>query len=74
MLLSYRFVIHIDSWEPNSHYPNGHFVRSIGPIGNIETETEVILIEHELSAETFSKTLLKGRQATHHVQWNLCYR
>lgn len=42
-------------------YPNGHFVRSIGPIGELETEISTILIEHELASIPFSKALLKGR-------------
>ena len=52
--------MHIDSWEEGSQYPNGHFVRSIGPVGDIDTETAVILIEHELSAPPFHKALLEG--------------
>ena len=31
-----RIVVRIDSWDINSQYPNGHFVRSIGCIGDIE--------------------------------------
>ena len=56
----YRIVVRIDSWDVDSLYPNGHFVRSIGPIGNLETETNVILIEHELTNNTLSKALLRG--------------
>lgn len=52
--------MHIDSWPEDSQYPNGHFVRSIGPIGEIETETAVILLEHQLAAEPFSKAVLTG--------------
>ncbi len=54
-----RIVIHIDSWEVSLQYPNGHFVRSIRPIGDIETETMVILIEHQLATTTFSKACWK---------------
>ena len=62
IFLSYvrRIVVRIDSWEVGSQYPNGHFVRSIGPKGNIDTETAVILTEYCLSASTFSKALLEG--------------
>lgn len=55
-----RIVIRIDSWEADSQYPNGHFVRSIGPIGDLETETSVILIENGLTSVPFSKALLNG--------------
>ncbi|XP_064382954.1 DIS3-like exonuclease 1 [Halichondria panicea] len=57
-LRGHRIVVRIDSWEVDSQYPNGHFVRSIGPIGSLETETAVILIEHDLSNNSFSKALL----------------
>ena len=62
-LRGHRIVVRIDSWEVDSQYPNGHFVRSIGPIGSLETETNVILIEHSLSSNTFSKALLSGECA-----------
>lgn len=55
-----RFVIHIDSWEAHSNYPNGHFVRVIGPIGDVETETQVVLTENELATASFNKALLRG--------------
>ena len=34
--LYYRIVVRIDKWEATSQYPDGHFVRTIGPIGNVE--------------------------------------
>ena len=66
-LKDHRIVIRIDLWEVNSQYPNGHFVRDIGPIGRIETETAVILIEHQLSVTPFSKGLLKGNLSSNGV-------
>ena len=29
-------------------YPLGHFVRKLGPIGDKETENEVLLLEHDV--------------------------
>ena len=55
-----RIVVRIDSWEPDSFYPNGHFVHSIGPAGEIETETAVIMIENNLQHPPFSRALLDG--------------
>ena len=46
-------------WELNSLYPTGHFVKSLGKIGNIETEISTILVEHGLSVATFSDGILK---------------
>lgn len=45
----------IDSWELGSQYPNGHFVRSLGQIGDLETEIQAILLENELSVLPFSE-------------------
>ena len=61
LLRSHRIVVHIDSWLLHSQYPDGHFVRSIGPIGDIETETAVIMIEHGLLCPSFNKALLNGQ-------------
>lgn len=36
-----RIVVAIDSWEADSLYPSGHYVRTLGAIGDKETETEV---------------------------------
>lgn len=35
-----RIVVAIDSWEADSLYPSGHYVRTLGAIGDKETETE----------------------------------
>lgn len=36
-----RIVVAIDSWEADSMYPAGHYTRTLGPIGDRDTETEV---------------------------------
>lgn len=53
MMLS-RFSVRIDSWDVDSLYPGGHFVRLLGPCGNVETETAVILVENGISVMPFS--------------------
>ncbi|VDN16137.1 unnamed protein product [Dibothriocephalus latus] len=40
-----RFIVRIDRWDTNSNYPHGHFVQSLGPIGDLETETQTILLQ-----------------------------
>ncbi|XP_062516622.1 DIS3-like exonuclease 1 [Corticium candelabrum] len=54
-----RFIVRIDSWDVDSFYPSGHFVRLLGPYGNIETETNVVLVENGISCMTFSDGQLK---------------
>ncbi|RUS33522.1 hypothetical protein BC938DRAFT_471221 [Jimgerdemannia flammicorona] len=44
-----RIVVRIDSWPTTSQYPNGHYVRSLGPIHQLDTEISAILVEHEIS-------------------------
>ena len=47
-LLDQRIIVAIDSWPRNSLYPLGHFVRKLGPIGDKDTENEVLLLEHDV--------------------------
>nr|XP_008170669.1 DIS3-like exonuclease 1 isoform X1 [Chrysemys picta bellii] len=50
-----RVIVRIDSWESTSVYPNGHFVRVLGRIGDLEGETAVILVENSISVAPFSE-------------------
>ncbi|KAJ2734872.1 hypothetical protein IW152_001982 [Coemansia sp. BCRC 34962] len=43
------FVVAIDEWPADSQYPQGHFVRVIGPVGNLDTEVDVILVERQIA-------------------------
>lgn len=40
-LIDKRIVVAVDSWDRNSRYPSGHYVRTIGEIGDRDTESEV---------------------------------
>ncbi len=44
----------IDSWEVDSAYPSGHYVRTLGTIGDKDTETEVLLLENDINTSPFS--------------------
>ncbi|XP_029646504.1 DIS3-like exonuclease 1 [Octopus sinensis] len=54
-----RFVVRIDSWELGSQYPNGHFVRTLGPAGDPETEIATILVENNIFIGNFSDSQLQ---------------
>ncbi|XP_007420775.1 DIS3-like exonuclease 1 [Python bivittatus] len=54
-LQDFRFVVRIDSWESTSLYPNGHFVRVLGRIGDLEGEIQTILVENSISVSLFSE-------------------
>jgi len=57
-LMGKRIVVAIDSWGRNSLYPFGHFVRDLGDIGDRNTETEVLLLEHDVPYMPFSQQVL----------------
>ncbi|XP_018423932.1 PREDICTED: exosome complex exonuclease RRP44 [Nanorana parkeri] len=53
-----RIIVAIDGWPRISRYPNGHFVKSLGTAGDKETETEVLLLEHDVPHQPFSQAVL----------------
>ncbi|XP_037588876.1 DIS3-like exonuclease 1 [Cebus imitator] len=54
-LQDFRVVVRIDSWESTSVYPNGHFVRVLGRIRDLEGEIATILVENSISVVPFSE-------------------
>ncbi|XP_075063694.1 DIS3-like exonuclease 1 isoform X2 [Mixophyes fleayi] len=58
-LQDYRVVVRIDFWESSSLYPNGHFVRVLGRIGDLEAEIAAILVENSISMKPFSEAQLE---------------
>lgn len=57
-LLDKRIIVAVDSWDCVSRYPSGHYVRTIGQIGDRDTESEVVLIENDIDARPFSTQVL----------------
>ncbi|KAF9404664.1 DIS3 mitotic control, partial [Podila epigama] len=60
ILANQRIVVRIDSWPINSQYPNGHYVRSLGPAHNLDTEISAILIEHGISVSQTTQGFSEG--------------
>ncbi|GAB2254227.1 hypothetical protein Droror1_Dr00022036 [Drosera rotundifolia] len=58
-LLDKRIIVAVDSWDRLSRYPSGHYVRTIGEIGDRDTETEVVLIENKINSRPFSSQVLR---------------
>ncbi|EDO05436.1 RNB domain family protein [Babesia bovis T2Bo] len=48
-----RIVVVIDSWDRFSRKPSGHWVEIIGDVEDLETESAVILREHEVITREF---------------------
>ncbi|KAG0169487.1 exosome catalytic subunit dis3 [Apophysomyces sp. BC1034] len=57
-LVGNRIVVSIDNWPTNSMLPMGHFVKTLGSSGDRETETEVLLLEHDVPYQEFAKRIL----------------
>ncbi|ESO87500.1 hypothetical protein LOTGIDRAFT_127673 [Lottia gigantea] len=54
-----RVVVRLDSWELGSQYPNGHFVKSLGTLGELETEVSAILVENSIQSLPFTENQIK---------------
>lgn len=57
-LLGKRVLVTIDSWDRESKYPVGHFVRSLGEVESKAAETEALLLEYDVQYRPFPKTVL----------------
>ncbi|XP_065004841.1 exosome complex exonuclease RRP44 homolog A-like [Musa acuminata AAA Group] len=57
-ILDKRIIVAVDTWDCLSRYPSGHYVRTIGEIGDRDTESEVLLIENDINTRPFSSQVL----------------
>jgi exosome complex exonuclease DIS3/RRP44 len=57
-LVGHRIMVSMDSWPSTSPYPLGHYVRTIGLIGDKDVETQVLLYEHNIPHEPFPASVL----------------
>jgi exosome complex exonuclease DIS3/RRP44 len=57
-LMDKRIMVQIDSWPAESKFPLGHYTKTLGDIGDKDTETQVLLIEHDIPTEAWSKNVL----------------
>jgi len=55
-----RLLVEIDSWPIDSLYPYGHYVKTIGDVGDLDTEIKCLLIEHKIDLSAFSAYALAG--------------
>ncbi|XP_072493528.1 DIS3-like exonuclease 2 isoform X2 [Notamacropus eugenii] len=53
------FVCRIVAWEEHCHFAMGHLAKSLGQAGEIEPETEGILMEHGVDFSDFSPEVLE---------------
>lgn len=50
--------VHVINMTNDYRHPMGHFVKTLGSSGDKETETEVLLLEHDVPYQEFSKRVL----------------
>lgn len=53
-----KILVNIDCWPRDSKYPKGHYTRIIGEASNRQTETNVLLLEHDVPHMEFSVQVL----------------
>ncbi|KAL9116336.1 MAG: hypothetical protein Q9187_007142 [Circinaria calcarea] len=58
-LIGKRVLVTIDSWDQESRYPVGHFVRSLGELESKGAETEALLLEYDVQYRPFPKAVLE---------------
>jgi exosome complex exonuclease DIS3/RRP44 len=51
-------MVQIDSWPAESKFPVGHYTKTLGDIGDKDTETQVLLIEHDIPTAAWSQSVL----------------
>lgn len=49
-----RIVVAIDGWSSDSAYPDGHYVKNLGIIGDKDVETEVLILENDINTAPFT--------------------
>jgi exosome complex exonuclease DIS3/RRP44 len=57
-LIGKRLVVVIDSWDRTSKSPQGHWVAILGNAGDRDTESAVILREHQVITREFSDDVM----------------
>ncbi|KAL3677411.1 hypothetical protein R1sor_027359 [Riccia sorocarpa] len=57
-LMNKRIIVAVDTWDRTMRYPSGHYISTIGDIGDRDTESEVILLENDINNKPFAKQVL----------------
>jgi exosome complex exonuclease DIS3/RRP44 len=65
-LVGKRILVTIDSWDRDSRYPVGHFVRSLGELETKGAETEALLLEYDVQYRPFPQGVLDCLPAEGH--------
>ena len=58
-LLGKRLLVRFIEWRQASNYPEVHLIKVMGDIGDLKTETDLILLRHDLLFGDFNKDALR---------------
>jgi len=58
LIANSRILVRIDKWDITSLYPEGHYVKSLGEIGHLDTEVQVLMEENGINYLPFSGNML----------------
>eukprot|EP00892_Ulva_mutabilis_P007742 jgi/Ulvmu1/533/UM001_0541.1 len=53
-LMDKRLVVVVDEWPVDSAYPLGHYIRTLGRIGDVDTESDALLLEYDVNTAPFT--------------------
>ena len=53
-----RLIVARAEWDAHSHYPSGHYVRTLGPAGDVDAETAALIHEHDIETAPFSDAVM----------------
>lgn len=56
-LMDKLLVVVVDEWPVDSRYPLGHYVRTLGKIGELDTESEALLLEYDVNTAPFTSAV-----------------
>lgn len=57
-MLDKKIIFSVDSWPVGSLLPFGHLVGVFGKADDLQTESKVILFEHNVETRSFSQAVL----------------
>lgn len=66
-LVGKRVLATIDTWERDSRYPVGHYIRSLGELETKDAEIEALLLEFDVQYRPFPKAVLDCLPAEGHT-------
>ncbi len=58
LLKGQRLVVQVDGWEAGSRYPHGHYMKRLGPVGEVSTEIKGLFIGQGVVLRPFSPAAL----------------